>query len=280
MNNPISVFVSKSGTGDDAFIDTLRAEFGPDASVWHEGMFRMQATTASYHEAWAHQLDFWPNATVLVVLLTGSERTGDTGIAGLPFGMGEEIYGTIWSGKPVVFCGTTDDGFRRAGQCHAVFKDLHPFVLSYLWDVGRNGLKALVSLCLSFRHLPKRQIPGSLTHGVSYPFTYNVCRPKEGGWALADLTPRLFRPVLEIEYGLHLVLHQPYGRLRESPRRHFRRDLEITDPVSGLIEGTIQLDEPGVGHMRVNWRPPSDTWEGIDEYPWGGQLLHWDFDCD
>ncbi len=59
-----------------------------------------------------------------------------------------------------------------------------------------------------------------------------------------------------------------------------KQNLAVTNSKLGLIEGSLCLDRSGVGHMRVEWEPLNGTWGEIDEYPWGVQLLHWDFTCE
>lgn len=273
------VFVSKSGESDIHFIEAIQTELGPNVELSYEDLFRPYAVSASYQEVWSDQLRFWPRADVIIAILSGLERVYDDGFMGLPFGMGEEVYASIWAGKPVIFCATSEAGIQRATHCHKTFAEMHPCLLSYLWDASNRDAKSLARHCLTFASLPERIIPNYFEVGVPRAFGYNVCRPSQDGWLYADLSSAEVRPVLTVDYGEHLALFEPFAQ-QKCERRSFRLDLTITDHKTGRIDGEITLDAPGLGNMRLLWQPRAGTWADIEEYPLGVNLLHWDFDCE
>lgn len=275
----MDIFISKSGFGHVDFINRLSDEVGRKAELCHEDMFRPGAASASYEEVFAFQFHFWMPADVIIALLNGQERLKPEGLWALPRGMDVEVSYSIWQGKPVIFCASTPEALPRAQNCHSVYANNHPFLLSYLWSAKDQGVKELAEFCCSFESLPPRIIPEYLEPKKSYPFKYNVCRPTAAGWEYVDLSAILLRPVVIITYCTHVFVHSPYRETPTSPFRMFAQDLVITDPGRGLIEGSICLGECGFGGMRVQWEPLEGTWADTDVDPWGIQMLHWDFTC-
>ncbi len=275
-----SVFVSKSGAGDREFVLSLAAELAGKLVVLTEDDFRNRGRILDLHADWIKQFDYTRTASLLVVLLTGSERD-ETDDPNISVGQNVEVFDALWRGIPVVWCGASQEGNRIATKWQSIMTRNHPCKISH--QVNALGPKdsyihSLAELCINLANVPIPTLPELFSPGTVEHFQYHVCEPMHQGWRFRNLTERDFDPVLRVRFRDHII-SSPYQPVISNEYELIDIPLSVSNPSIGLIEGDVRLDREGIGQLHLVWKPRSNDWYKTENWPLGTELLHWDFCC-
>ncbi len=274
-----AIFVSKSGTDDEATILRIAAALRSHATISTEDDFRLTAKSLGYSDDWGYQFRVTRASDVMLVVLRGPHPTQQDG-RDMSQGQEDEIFDAAWRGIPIVWTGTTDEGLRTAQKWYQIMSKNHPCLISHFFD-ARNlndaGVRQLAHIFKNLISVEKPTLPHQFLPSQLTVFTHQISEAHELGWRPKDISTTSFRPVLRIEYGSH-ILKNPYaGDVPRSPVSLSKIPATIVSAPKGLIEVRIAIERAGVGELKLVW----ETMEGEepDWCPFGSLILHWDFTC-
>lgn len=277
-NHLPTIMLSKSGSVANAFISDIRTALSCQFTCVTEDDFRPSTAHLHPHDSWTHQFLHTRSATVMIVILTGHERD-DFGRPNISVGQNIEVFDALGRGMPAVWIGATDGGHEIATKWQSIMARNHPCRVSHQLDARQDRdrcLADLLSLCERLSEIPKPKLPDVFEPGHPQRVEYHVCETRPKGWGFKDLSEQLFRPVMRVRYGDHII-SSPYQQALKTLRHEHDVKLDIVEPETGLIAGEVVPVTEGVGQFHVQWRRYEETPVTEDQWPWGTEILHWDF---